>query len=81
MNTVEIRTRMTGTSTGTRGKVVAGYYLLSVVTGTFFFFFHGTVSLTADVLTAVFYLAATALLYSLSRRTSGSGRGEKEERV
>lgn len=81
MSTDEITTRTTGTSEGTRGKFVVAYYLLSVMTGTFFFFFHDRVSLTADVATAVFYLTATALLYSVSRQGNGSDQSKKEEHL
>jgi len=71
MSTVEITKRMEGTSPRIRNKVVAGYYLLSVLAGVSFFFFHGRLGSAAESVTAVFYLAATGLFYGLS---GGSGK-------
>ena len=66
MSTVEITKRMAEASPSFRTKVVLGYYLLSVVTGVFFFFVHGKWGFAGDLVAAVVYLAATALFYGLS---------------
>jgi hypothetical protein len=50
-----------------RGRFVALYYLLTILMGAFVLFFHGRVALTADIIATVFYLAATALFYDLSK--------------
>lgn len=66
MSTVEITKRMAEASPGFRTKVVLGYYLLSVVTGIFFFFVHSRWGFAGDMVAAVVYLSATALFYGLS---------------
>ena len=81
MSTVEITKRMVEGSPGIRTKAVVAYYLLSVLTGTLFFFIHGRFAFAADLVAAVFYLAATALLYVLSGRRNEGGHVKKEDRL
>lgn len=58
------------TSPRQRNKVVAVYYLLTILTGVFVLFFHGHLALAADLVVAGFYLAVTALFYGLSKSTN-----------
>jgi hypothetical protein len=53
-----------------RSRFVALYYLLTILMGAFILFFHGRVALTADIIATVFYLAATALFYDLSKQVN-----------
>ena len=66
MSTVEIPRRLAEGSPRLRDKFVVAYYLLSVLMGTFFFFFHGRLALAEELVAAVIYLSATALLCGLS---------------
>jgi hypothetical protein len=53
-----------------RGRVVALYYVLTIVMGAFVLWFQGRAALTADVIATIFYLALTALFYDLSKRVN-----------
>lgn len=68
MSTVEITKRMAQGSLRSGNKFVLAYYLLSILTGTIFFFIRGRLAFAADLIAAVFYLAATAVFYGLSAR-------------
>jgi len=70
MSTVEIAKPMAQGSPRSRTSLVLAHYLLSILTGMIFFFIHGRLAFQADLLAAVFYLAATALFYGLSAGTS-----------
>lgn len=61
--TMEVTTRY-------RGRLVALYYLLTILMGAFILFFHGRVALTADIIATVFYLAATVVFYDLSKQVN-----------
>ncbi len=50
-----------------RTRFVAAYYLLTILTSVFILFFHSSVPFAVDLITAGFYLFATALLYDLSQ--------------
>jgi len=67
MTTAVFTKRLVETSPRLRNKVVAAYYLFTVLTGAFVLFFHGRLAWAADLVVAVFYLAVTAALYGLSR--------------
>jgi hypothetical protein len=56
--------RISAASPRLRGKFVAVYYLLTIMTGAFILFFHGRLAFAADVLVAIFYLLVTAVLYA-----------------
>jgi len=56
-----------------RGRVVALYYVLTIVMGAFVLLFHGRAALTADVIATIFYLAMTAFFYDLSKRVNRNG--------
>ena len=53
-----------------RSRLVALYYLLTIITGIFVLFFHRREAVAADVIATVFYLALTAFFYDLSKRVS-----------
>jgi hypothetical protein len=56
-----------------RTKFVVAYYVLTIFTGAFLLFFHGSMALVVDFLVSVVYVAVTALLYLLSN-SSSSGK-------
>jgi hypothetical protein len=70
MSTVGITKRMAEGSPQSRTRLVLAYYSLSILTGMIFFFLHGRLAFAADLIAAVFYLAATALFYGLFAGTS-----------
>lgn len=61
---------MTDGSPRSGNRFVVGYYVLSILTGAFFFFLHDKLGAAIEVSAAVLYFAATALLYALSRPRS-----------
>jgi hypothetical protein len=67
MSTAELMGRIEEASPRLRAKFVAAYYLLTVFTGTFILFSHGRMAFAADLLVCIFYIAATALLYTWSK--------------
>jgi len=78
MSTFEITKQTTETSPRSRTKVVIAYYVMSVVTGVFLFFFHDRLGSTAEVASAVLYLATTAWLYSVSRTEKVTDKNKKD---
>ena len=50
----------------TSSRFVAAYYLLTILTGAFLFFFHGRLAFAVDLFVGVFYLVVTAFLYGVS---------------
>ena len=62
--TMEVATRF-------RTRFVSAYYLLTTLMGVFVLFFHGRLAFTADIIATVFYVAATALFYDLSKALNG----------
>jgi hypothetical protein len=67
MSTAEMMERIAGGLPRHRAKLVGAYYVLTILTGAFILFFHGRVAFAADLVVAVFYIAATALFYDLSK--------------
>lgn len=65
--------RISETSPQLRARFVAVYYLLTVLTGVFILFVHGRLAFAADLLMAIFYLIATAVLYQLSKPVGRDG--------
>lgn len=65
--------RISEASPELKAKFVLVYYLLTVLTGAFILFFHGRLAFEADLLVAIFYLIATAVLYQLSKPLSRDG--------
>lgn len=66
--------RTTPAAARLKTKLVAGYYLLTIVTSVVILFVHGRLAVAADLFAAVFYLAMTALLYDLSQPRARSLR-------
>jgi hypothetical protein len=50
-----------------RTRFVGVYYLLTALASAFVLFFHGKRALAVDLDATIFYIAATALFYGLSR--------------
>jgi hypothetical protein len=69
MSTVHITRRIV--SARSRDAVVAGYYLLTILTGVLVMFVRGA---ALDLIAGVFYIAVTAVLYVMS----GAANGGKE---
>ena len=72
MSTHEITRAITPASPRLRARLVGAYYLLTIATGAFILFFHGSAAFIADLLVGVVYLAVTAFLYGWS--ASGNKR-------
>ncbi|HKV77358.1 MAG TPA: hypothetical protein VJP02_04425 [Candidatus Sulfotelmatobacter sp.] len=72
MSTAEITKQVAEASTRVDSKFIGGYYLLTILTGAFVLFFHGSFSFAVDLLVGVFYLAVTAFLYGLATPTNKS---------
>ena len=51
-----------------RAKMVGAFYLLTFLTGGFFFLAGGKVGFVVDVTAAMFYVAATALFYAVNKK-------------
>ena len=47
-------------------RIIAAYYLLTILTGAFVLLFHGRLAFAVDLLIGTFYLVVTAFLYALS---------------
>jgi Ca2+/Na+ antiporter len=71
MNTAHITTRIVPAPS--RDAFVAGYYLLTILTGVFVLFFR---DVAVDLVAAIFYLAVTVMLYlfSSSKRKEATGK-------
>ena len=54
-----------------RSRFVGAYYLLTILIGVFLLFFRGRLAFTVDIIATVFYVAATALFYDLSKALNG----------
>ena len=51
-------------------KLVAIYYLLTILTGAFLLFFHGKAAFATDLIASVCYIAVTAVFYEFSKPVS-----------
>jgi len=72
MSTAEITHLLA--SPNLRTKLVVIYYVLTIFTGAFLLFFHGSMAFVVDFMVRIFYVAVTALLYVLSRSVSRGKR-------
>ena len=66
MSTVEVTKHLSENAPHIGSRLIAAYYLLTVMTGAFLVLFHGRLAFAADLVVGVFYLLATAFLYGLS---------------
>ena len=66
MSTVHITRRIVPARS--RDALVAGYYLLTILTGVFVLLFR---DMAVDLIAGVFYVAVTAVLYLLSGAADG----------
>ena len=48
-------------------KLVAIYYLLTILTGAFLLLFHGKAAFATDLIASVCYIAVTAVFYEFSQ--------------
>jgi hypothetical protein len=74
MSTAEVTQQIPERSRRLGSRLIGAYYLLTILTGAFVLFFHGRLAFAVDLVVAVFYLVATALLYGVSRSGNKSGR-------
>jgi len=72
MNNAEMMERIARTAPRFRARFVVSYYLLTILTGSFLLFFHGSLAFPADLIASVAYLAVTALFYDLSKPANRS---------
>ncbi len=66
MSTAAFSKQISEPKSGIGSRIVAAYYLVTILTGAFVLFFHGRFSFAADVFVGIVYLTVTAFLYGLS---------------
>jgi len=54
-----------------RPKLVAIYYLLTILTGAFLLFFHGRAAFATALIASVCYIGVTVVFYELSKPVNG----------
>jgi len=62
-----MKQRIAEASPPLKGRIVAVFYSLTVLTGLFVFLADGRHALAVDVMAAAFYVAVTVLFYALTR--------------
>jgi hypothetical protein len=67
MTTTGMKKRIADASPRFKAKITAVFYLVTILAGGAVLSFHGTLGLGFDLITAVCYIAVTALFYELSR--------------
>lgn len=50
-------------------RIIAAYYLITILTGAFVLLFHGRLAFAVDLTVGTFYLVVTAFLYGFSAST------------
>lgn len=55
-------------------RVIAAYYLFTILTGAFVLLFHSRLAFAVDLMVGTFYLVATAFLYGLSASANKTKR-------
>lgn len=50
-------------------RIIAAYYLITILTGAFVLVFHGRLAFAVDLMVGTFYLVVTAFLYGFSAST------------
>jgi len=67
MSTTEVKKRIAGASPRFKDRITALFYLVTILAGGLVLTLHGKLGLGFDLITAVCYIAVTALFYELSR--------------
>jgi hypothetical protein len=67
MSTAELKRRIAEASPRFKDTITAIFYLVTILAGGLVLSFHGKLGLGFDLITAVCYIAVTALFYELSR--------------
>ena len=67
MSTTGMKKRIADASPRFKAKITAVFYLVTILAGGAVLSFHDKLGLGFDLITAVCYIAATALFYELSR--------------
>jgi hypothetical protein len=67
MSTTEMKKRIAAASPRFQARITAVFYLVTILAGGLVLTFHGKLGLGFDLITAVCYIAVTALFYELSR--------------
>lgn len=73
MSTAQIMERSGKPSPHPGARFVGAYYLLTLVVCAVLLFFHGRLAFAADLITAVFYIAVTALFCGLCKQARRKG--------
>ena len=69
MNTTELK-RVAEAKSRHRTKLVAIYYLLTILTGAFLLFFHRKDGFATDLIASVCYIGVTVVFYELCKPMS-----------
>jgi len=67
MSTTGMKQRIAEASPRFKARITAVFYLVTLLAGGLVLSFHGKLALGFDLITAVCYIAVTALFYELSR--------------
>jgi hypothetical protein len=67
MSTTGLKQRIAEASPRFKARITAIFYLVTLLAGGAVLSFHGQLGLGFDLITAVCYIAVTALFYELSR--------------
>jgi hypothetical protein len=67
MSTTEVKQPIAEVSPRFKARITAVFYLVTILAGGLVLSFHGKLGLGFDLITAVCYVAVTALFYELSR--------------
>jgi hypothetical protein len=65
--TTEVKKRIAEASPRFKDRITAVFYLVTILAGGLVLSFHGKLGFGFDLITAVCYIAVTALFYELSR--------------
>ena len=66
MSTAAFGKRISDSKPRLDSRIIAAYYLLTILTGAFVLVFHERFGFTVDLLIGIFYLVVTAFLYGIS---------------
>jgi VIT1/CCC1 family predicted Fe2+/Mn2+ transporter len=68
MRTTELMRQSGRASANPKAMFSGAYYMLTLLTCVFVFYFHGQLAFAADLFVTIFYLAVTALFYGWSKQ-------------